>query len=289
MTAAILTALLSLPASAQHRFGTDYPVVYPAAKEGGHYLPTSIFRPLLPPAPGHPPVDAALGTIGCLEWSGSGHAQLAVWHHALNNDLAIIPTGGEDSISNLHRNKLVGSVRTFVQSGELGIHAWLDALRAGRSYFSTGPLLQFTINGKGPGEQLKLPATGGSLRIEAKVDSIAPLSKAVIHRNGKKWKQLVLSADKRSATLSESATVTGSTWYSLYAEGPPFRLLDAEFPLAATNAVRVYAGAGKIHNAEFGPLFPALDRQAGGHGEGMGMVAHSGGDQPCVGTVPGSA
>jgi len=48
-------------------------------------------------------VDAALGLVDCLEWSGSSRSELAVWHHALNNDLKVAPVGGEDSISSLHR------------------------------------------------------------------------------------------------------------------------------------------------------------------------------------------
>ena len=44
----------------------------------------------------------------------SHRGQLRVWHQALNNDLPIAPTGGEDSITNLHRTKLIGSVRTYV-------------------------------------------------------------------------------------------------------------------------------------------------------------------------------
>jgi TolB protein len=201
------------------------------------------------------PVDAALGTVECIEWSGAGRGQLGVWHHALNNDLAIIPTGGEDSISNLHRIKLVGSVRTFVQSGGLSISAWFDALRAGKSYFSTGPLLEFTINGKGPGEQIKFPATGGTIHIEARAQSIGPLTKAVIHRNGKEWKHLPLSDGGHRASLKESVSAGDSAWYSLYVEGPPYRRLDGEFPQAATNTVRIYTGDKKIRNAESARYF----------------------------------
>ena len=43
--------------------------------------------------------------------------------------------------------------------------------------------------------------------------------------------------------------------YSLYVEGAWFRLLDAEFPQAATNTVRVYVGDGKIRNAESARYF----------------------------------
>ena len=38
------------------------------------------------------------------------------------------------------------------------------------------------------------------------------------------------------------------TTRGLYAEGPPYRLLDAEFPQAATNVVRVYTRDRKIRN-----------------------------------------
>jgi TolB protein len=200
------------------------------------------------------PVDAALGTVECIEWSGSSRSELMVWHHALNNDLKIVPTGGEDSISNLHRTKLVGSVRTYVHASDLSIESWIKAVREGRTFFTTGPILNLTIDGREPGAELRL-RTSGQVTIEAKVQSIAPLNKVVIHRNGLVFKELSLSADKLTATLKESVPVSESGWYSLYAEGPPFRLLDGEHPQAATNAIRVYVGNGKIRNAQSARYF----------------------------------
>ena len=44
--------------------------------------------------------------------------------------------------------------------------------------------------------------------------------------------------------MKESA----SAWFSLSVEGAPYPLLDAEFPQAATNAVRVYAGEARIRS-----------------------------------------
>ncbi|HEY7820074.1 MAG TPA: CehA/McbA family metallohydrolase, partial [Vicinamibacteria bacterium] len=55
-------------------------------------------------------VDAALGTTDAVEWSGAGRAGFHPWYATLNNGLRVTATGGEDSISNLHRSKLVGSV-----------------------------------------------------------------------------------------------------------------------------------------------------------------------------------
>ena len=43
------------------------------------------------------PVDAALGALDALEWSGAVRAEMGVWHRLLNNDIALVPVGGEDS------------------------------------------------------------------------------------------------------------------------------------------------------------------------------------------------
>ena len=54
-------------------------------------------------------VDAALGTTDAVEWSAAGRAGSFRWYAVLNNGLRVTAAGGEDSISNLHMSKLVGS------------------------------------------------------------------------------------------------------------------------------------------------------------------------------------
>ncbi|MGH9674788.1 MAG: CehA/McbA family metallohydrolase, partial [Bryobacteraceae bacterium] len=191
------------------------------------------------------PVDAALGTVDCLEWSAPSRASLAIWHHVWNNDLPVCAAGGEDSISNLHRIKLVGSVRTYVNTGgPFSIQAWIRALRERKTYFSTGPLLDFRVNGKLPGETVNLPAGGGMVTLEGSVHSIAPLSKVVIHRSGTVLRELPVTGGR----FRETVEAKESAWFSLYAEGPPYPWLDAEYPQAATTPVRVYAGEGRIRS-----------------------------------------
>jgi len=188
------------------------------------------------------PVDAALGTIDALEWSGSSRASMIPLFHAWNNDLRIAPVGGEDSISNLHWTKLVGSVRTYAQTGaERSIPAWLEALRRGRTYMSTGPLLEFWIEDQMPGGELKL-SQPRTLQFKARATSIAPLTKVVIYRNGVAWKEVT------SGSLEERVQVDESGWYALYAEGKPYTWLDAEYPQALTNAIRVYVGDQKVRS-----------------------------------------
>jgi TolB protein len=224
------------------------------------------------------PVDAALGTIHTMEWSVASQAALRVWHHALNNDLQIAAVGGEDSISNLHRTKLVGSVRTYGYVGTSGssgnkkisarsplgkeglqggpAQAWIDALKKGRTFFTSGPLMEFKVNGRIPGESLNLPDEGGTVQFEAQVWSIVPLNRVMIYSNGEVWKEIPLSSDKRTASLRERVTLQRSGWFSLTAEGPPAsHPIDANYPQAATSPVRVYVGEQKIRNRRSAEYF----------------------------------
>ena len=64
---------------------------------------------------------------------GSGRAGFIPWYAALNNGLHITAVGGEDSISNLHAWKLVGSQRTYVFSCDRGSHARRGSRACGRA------------------------------------------------------------------------------------------------------------------------------------------------------------
>jgi hypothetical protein len=216
------------------------------------------------------PVDLALGLVDAYEWSNSSRGQLKVWHHALNNDLRVTPTGGEDSISNLHISKPVGSLRTYAYFGDapFTVATWFDAIRQGRTFFTSGPLLEFEVGGKGPGEAVALKSPS-RIPIRARVWSITPISRAVIYRNGEPWKELPIDqqfwskqpAGQPCAELEIEAEVDGSAWFSLYAEGPFTELLDVRFPQAATNAIRVYVGEQKIRNPKSAEYFVAwIDR-----------------------------
>ena len=86
-------------------------------------------------------VDAALGTTDALEWSDSATSGFYPLYAVWNNGLRVTATGGEDSISSLHRSKLLGSYRTYVYTGNLGLNmdAWFTGLKRGRAFVSSGP------------------------------------------------------------------------------------------------------------------------------------------------------
>lgn len=202
------------------------------------------------------PMDAALGTIHGLEWAGSSRGTFIVLHHALNNDLRIAPVGGEDANTSLHRHTMMGSVRTYAYTGTtFTAERWRDAIKSGRTFFSNGPLLQFTIDRRLPGESVHLPAAG-TVTLKAEARSFMPLTRVVIHRNGKVWKELPLNDDRTVARLEERVDVSDSAWFSLSAEGAAAHApVDPSFPQAGTSAVRVYVGEKKIRNRESAEYF----------------------------------
>jgi TolB protein len=191
-------------------------------------------------------VDAALGTTDAVEWSAAGRAGFFPWYALLNNGLRITAVGGEDSISNLHHSKLVGSVRTYIFTGERGLNAgaWFEALRRGRAFVSTGPLVELTLNGKSAGEEIELPVEGGTVEVIARVRSITPLDKVLLVSNGEVVETIPLSGDRRSADFKRPLRITRSSWYHLRAEGVPAERypLDTTYAQAFTNPVWVVVG-----------------------------------------------
>ncbi len=65
----------------------------------------------------------------------------------------------------------MGEVRTFVHTGpKLDIDAWFRGLKAGHTFVSNGPALEFTVDGELPGSELTR-AGGSRVKIAAKVRS----------------------------------------------------------------------------------------------------------------------
>ena len=198
-------------------------------------------------------MDAALSATDAVEWSSSNRASFYPWYAVLNNGLRVTAVGGEDSISNLHRSKLVGSVRTYVHTGDKGLDmdAWFEGLRKGRAFVSTGPLVELTVDGELPGGEIHLPAAGGEVEVETRVQSITPLSSVSLIFSGRVVENIPLSADRKTAQFSKRMSVAQSGWFHVRAEGSPAERfpLDAGYAQAFTNPVWVTVGGDPPRDA----------------------------------------
>lgn len=100
--------------------------------------------------------DAVLGDLDALEvaclWSNE-QGTTDVWHRLLNLGIPLALSAGTDVMTDFYRTMAVGATRVYVRpSGPLTFESYLDALRAGRSFVSTGPLLDLRVAAAGPGE-----------------------------------------------------------------------------------------------------------------------------------------
>lgn len=199
-------------------------------------------------------VDAALGTTDAVELSDAGRAVFFPLYAVWNSGLKVAATGGEDSISSLHRSKLVGSVRTYVYTGDQGLdmHAWFDGLKRGHAFVSSGPLLEMEVGSALPGDTVQLPAEGATVTISGHLQSITPLNEVWLVCNGDTVKKFLLSSDRHSLDLSFELNIERSGWCHLRTEGDaPQRFpLDVRYAQAYTNPVWFQVGDEAIRNPE---------------------------------------
>lgn len=90
-----------------------------------------------------------------------------VWYDMLNLGFRITPTAGTDYPCVAPR--IPGQERFYTKvDGPLTYERWLDSVRAGKTFITTGPLLEFRINGKEIGSELTLQR-GGEVTIKGEV------------------------------------------------------------------------------------------------------------------------
>ena len=188
------------------------------------------------------PVDVALGKADYIEVVGfSDHkATAAVWHRLLNLGFRLSAGAGTDAMANYASLRgPVGMNRVFLQTGgDASAAALHEALRAGHSVASNGPLLALQVDGKNPGDTIELTA-GRKLAYRAAMRSLAALDHVevlyngrVVARHGRK--------DAMSADLNGTINVNESGWILLRAwNDEPDPLIFDLYPYASTSPVYV--------------------------------------------------
>ena len=142
----------------------------PFAEGNGRAVPVSLVA------------DGVLGDLDGLEvvclWTDDlGTSE--VWYRLLNLGHAVVPTAGSDVMSNFYRTMAPGTARAYVRS-EATLDAYLAELKAGRSFVTTGPLLDAAVGGARPGGVVEGGVTEWSLDLASAV----PVDRVEVVVNG---------------------------------------------------------------------------------------------------------
>ncbi len=127
----------------------------------------------------------------------------ALW----NNGLKVTAVGGEDSISNLHSSKLVGSAaHVCLHRRTRPRHARVARRHARRTRVCHQRAAR-RVDGQWRvawrnGERCR--RGGGTVGVQARVRSIVPLQKVTLYFNGQAVEDIPLGADRRSADFSKT-------------------------------------------------------------------------------------
>jgi hypothetical protein len=112
-----------------------------------------------------------------------------------------------------------GSARTYAYvESELTAEKWLASLKAGHAFVTHGPMIRFVANEKAiPGDAIELRA-GDSVKFRAELQSVTPLQRAVLIRDGEVLQMVNLKGTE--TTIEFTDTPEMKTWYVLrvYAE-----------------------------------------------------------------------
>lgn len=208
------------------------------------------------------PVDLAAGLIDYYEAVGFVDDFMAtqrVWYAALNCGFRLAAGAGTDAMSNYASLRgPVGMNRVYARVSESLTHrAFLDALKAGRTFATNGPLLQFSIEGREPGGVLARP---GPARLAARISlrSMVPVDHVEIVHNGAVVHRIPTADSGRSADATVALDVQRSGWFVLRARGDSARhpVLDL-MPMATTSPVYVTIAGARQRSPEDGRYFAA--------------------------------
>jgi hypothetical protein len=191
-----------------------------------------IFNPLVPGA--------------CLSAYG-----IADWYRYLNLGYHVPVVGGSDKMA---ASMLLGGIRTYANLGdrELTYEGWMDAVRAGNTFATIGPLAALHVEGVSPGGRVELPARGGKVEVEWEVESVGvPVEQVEVVAGGLVVEQVDCEG-ALARTGSVSVPVSSSTWIAMRVRGSYHGRPD---DIAAhTSAIQVIVGGA--------PLFSQPDAAA---------------------------
>jgi hypothetical protein len=151
-------------------------------------------------------------------YSGIDPYSLSDYYRYLNCGYFVAIVGGTDK---MRATTAVGAVRTYSQiprGREFDYDGWKQAVRAGNTFVTYGPLMEFSVDGKRAGSRIAMKAGGGTVDVTWKLASVTvPMSKVELVVNGEVRESRSVKPDEDAG--SWRLKLEKSSWVALLVRG----------------------------------------------------------------------
>lgn len=220
-------------------FPYDHPGNFPQAEKAKAQGGAVVY--VHPALPSEFPVDIALGVADTIDVMSQNAEDLPTeyWYRLLNCGFRCPISAGTDAFLNIPQHIIPGAGRVYVKTGTaFDYQRWIDGFLAGRSFATNGPLVQFTVDGKEPGAEIRAE---GPVEVDVTGDarSIVPMTALELIVNGRAVRRWEAGRDPYAMRFTERLTLDQSSWVALRVRGTGHRL--------APNDREVYAHTSPVY------------------------------------------
>ncbi len=134
------------------------------------------------------------------------------WYRYLNCGYRLPAVGGTDKMS---AGMPVGGVRTYARldrNDQFNFNAWGRAVRAGRTFTTSGPLIGFVAENHEVGDEFRMPAGGGTIETDAWAVCAQPIHGLEIVHNGEVVAATHSEKGVNQLSLRARVKITRSGW-----------------------------------------------------------------------------
>ncbi|MGH9719447.1 MAG: CehA/McbA family metallohydrolase, partial [Bryobacteraceae bacterium] len=174
---------------------------------------------------------------------------LHLWYRYLNCGFRLTASAGTDKMTTF---VTVGSNRVYVQvDGEFTYGNWMRGLRRGRTFVTNSPMLEFTVNGRPPGDAIEVSSKNSVVRVQVKAQSQLPYDRLEVVVNGAVVADSSPSGSHHRASINFEHKATDSCWIAA-------RVLEdsSTYRAKQVNFRTIHQPQGTLHGNYYGTRRP---------------------------------
>ncbi|HWG47128.1 MAG TPA: CehA/McbA family metallohydrolase [Gemmataceae bacterium] len=182
---------------------------------------------------------------------------LSDWYRLLacGQRLPLVGASGKDS-----NRVALGAIRTYARlepNQEFGYGTWIEAVRAGRTFATAGPLLSLMVDGHDLGSMVFAPE-GKTVHVRAEARSAMAFNRLELLHNGSPIATATAAGDPPTASIEMEVPVLASGWLAARCWGGD----NGSFLRAHTSPVYLQVEGKPVRPdaATIAPLLAALDQ-----------------------------